>query len=62
MFQTHHVYPTLERRGNDGFRLVSTWNTRGVFVGILLHLRAFKAYKVGEIMSNVFIRLCSLIA
>ena len=31
--QTHHVYSTLKRRGNNRFRVVSTWNTRGVFVG-----------------------------
>ena len=31
--QTHHVYSTLKRRGNDRFHVVSTWNTRGVFVG-----------------------------
>ena len=31
--QTHHVYSTLKRRGNDRFHVVSTSNTRGVFVG-----------------------------
>ena len=31
--QTHHVYFTLKRRGNDRFHVVSTCNTRGVFVG-----------------------------
>ena len=31
--QTHHVCPTLKWRGNDGFHVVSTWNTCGVFVG-----------------------------
>ena len=31
--QTHHVYSTLKRRGNDHFHVVSTWNTRGVVVG-----------------------------
>ena len=31
--QTHHVYSTLKRCGNDCFHVVSTWNTRGVFVG-----------------------------
>ena len=31
--QTHHVDSTLKRRGNDRFRVVSTWNPRGVFVG-----------------------------
>ena len=30
--QTHQVYSTLKRRGDDYFHLVSTWNTRGVFV------------------------------
>ena len=28
--QTHHVDSMLKRRGND----VSTWNPRGVFVGL----------------------------
>ena len=32
--QTHHVYSTLERRGNDRFHVVSTWNPHGVFVGL----------------------------
>ena len=31
--QTHHVYSTLKRGGNDRFHAVSTWNTRVVFVG-----------------------------
>ena len=31
--QTHHVYTTLKRRGNDRFHVVSTWNIRGVFEG-----------------------------
>ena len=31
--QTYHVYSTLKRRGNVRFYVVSTWNTRGVFVG-----------------------------
>ena len=34
--QTHHVDSTLKRRGNGRFHVVSTWNPRGVFVGILL--------------------------
>ena len=34
--QTHHVYSTLKRRGNDRFNVVSTWNARGVFVGTVL--------------------------
>ena len=35
--QTHHVYSTLKRRGNDRFYVVSSWNTRLVFVGHSLH-------------------------
>ena len=31
--QTHHVYSKLKRRGNSCFHVVSTWNTRGVFIG-----------------------------
>ena len=31
--QTNHVYSTLKRRGNDRFHVVSTWDTRVVFVG-----------------------------
>ena len=31
--QTLHVYSTLKRRGNERFHVVSTWNTRRVFVG-----------------------------
>ena len=32
--QTHHVYFTLKRRGNNHFHVVPTWNARGVFVAI----------------------------
>ena len=32
--QTHHVYSMLKGRGNGRFHIVSTWNTRGVFVGL----------------------------
>ena len=32
--QTYHVYSTLKQRVNDGFYVVSTWNARGVFVGL----------------------------
>ena len=31
--QTHHAYSALKRRGNGSFHVVSTWNTRGVFIG-----------------------------
>ena len=33
--QTHHVYSTLKRCGNDRFHVVSMWNTHGVFVGLV---------------------------
>ena len=35
--QTLHVYSTLKQRGSIRFHVVSTWNTRGVFVGLLFH-------------------------
>ena len=35
--QTHHVNSTLKRRGNGRFHVVSTWNSRGVFVGLRIH-------------------------
>ena len=31
--QTHHVDSTLKGRGNGRFHVLSTWNSRGVFVG-----------------------------
>ena len=34
--QTHHVNSTLKARGNGCFHVVSSWNTRDVFVGFLL--------------------------
>ena len=34
--QTLQVYSTLKRRGNGRFHVVSAWNTRGVFVGLLV--------------------------
>ena len=33
--QSHRVYFTLKRRGNGHLHVVSTWNTSGVFVGVL---------------------------
>ena len=36
--QTHHVYSTLKRRGSSCFHVVSTWNTRGVFVGYVVFM------------------------
>ena len=38
--QTHRVHSTLKRHGNDRFHVVSTWNTRGVFVERCLHQHA----------------------
>ena len=32
--QTHHMDSTLNRRGNDRFHVVLTWNPCGVFVGL----------------------------
>ena len=37
--QTHRMDSTLKRRGNDRFHVVSTWNPRGVFVGLLFMLK-----------------------
>ena len=34
--QTHHVYSTFKRCGSDRFYVVSTWNTRVVFVGYIV--------------------------
>ena len=33
--KTHHVYSTLKQYGNGRFHVVSTWNARGVFEGLL---------------------------
>ena len=43
--QTHHVYSTLKRRGNHRFYIVSTLNTRGVF--LLAHCW-FLIFKLGS--------------
>ena len=32
----HHVYFTLKGRGNGRFHVVSTWNTRGLFVRFII--------------------------
>ena len=34
--QAHYVYSTLKLLGNDRIHVISTWNTRGVFVGYWL--------------------------
>ena len=33
--QTHHLYYTLKRRGDDRFHVLSTWNRRSVFVALV---------------------------
>ena len=43
--QTHHVYSTLKRCGNHRFHIVSTLNTRGVF--LLAHCW-FLIFKLGS--------------
>ena len=43
--QIHHVYYTLKRRGNGRFHVFSTWNTRDVFVGMLLSLTKSPVHK-----------------
>ena len=46
--QTPHVYSTLKRCGNDRFRVVSTQNTRGVFLGFrkqqIIQYRNYKTF------------------
>ena len=34
--QTHHVCSTLKQRENGRFHVVSTWNKRGVFLGLMV--------------------------
>ena len=46
--QTHHVYSTLKRRGNDRFHVSSTWNTLGVFVGN--YVVAYKKQSLQELV------------
>ena len=43
--QTHHVYSTLKRRGSGCFHVVSTWNTRGVFVGYVVFMSYIAVWK-----------------
>ena len=40
--QTYHVYSTLKQRGNGRFYVVSTCNTRGMFVGFTVKLQYFR--------------------
>ena len=35
---------TLKRRGNKRFHVVSTWNPRGMFVGLLLRIEVMIIY------------------
>ena len=39
--QTHHADSVFRRRGNDRFHVVSTWNTRGVFVCLPVDIAIF---------------------
>ena len=41
--QTHHVHSMVKQRGNDRFHLVSTWNTRSVFLGLICKGSFFKS-------------------
>ena len=54
--QTLQVYSTLKRRGNERFHVVSTWNTRGVFVGYVLALLIYSyIMTTGEVsIWNIF--------
>lgn len=38
MSETHQVYSTLKRLGNDLFHVVSTWSARGEIVGFKIGL------------------------
>ena len=42
--QTHHVYSTLKRCGSSCFHVVLTWNTRGVFVGLISKIALLKSW------------------
>ena len=39
--QTFHAYFMLKWRGNERFHVVSTWNARGVFVGLHVNFWIF---------------------
>ena len=49
--QTLHVYSTLKRCGNKRFHVVSTWNTRGVFVR--KHLCSSTSFYFNPFLANV---------
>ena len=52
------MYSTLKRRGNERFQVVSTWNTRGVFVGkgsVFIKLQVSKLKN--EFLDNYFSRI-----
>ena len=50
--QTHHVDSTLKRRGNGRFHVVSTWNPRGVFVGLLVLILAIPLLSYSQMFLN----------
>ena len=53
--QTHHVDSTLIRRGNDRFHVVSTWNPRGVFVGLPPYWFAVWLIDDGKLISDCWL-------
>ena len=53
--QTHHMYSTLKRSGNEGFHVVSTWNIRAVFVGNVIAINTFLISFPGAV-----VRMCSV--
>ena len=53
--QTHHVDSTLIRRGNDRFHVVSTWNPRGVFVGLPPYWFAIWLIDDGKLISDCWL-------
>ena len=50
--QTHQVDSTLKRRGNGRFHVVSTWNLRGVFVGLLVLILAIPLLSYSQMFLN----------
>ena len=50
--QTHQADSTLKRRGNGRFHVVSTWNPRGVFVGLLVLILAIPLLSYSQMFLN----------
>ena len=62
--QTHHMYSTLKRLGNNRFHVVSMWNTCDVFIGLKMFFKigALKNFAIftgkqycGNFKSSIFI-------